>query len=220
MTTSSNDWLIVGGSYPGALVAWFKNVYPDTVKAAWSSSGVINAIEQYTEYDMDLYLQTQKNLGGCHQEISDVTNDIQRIFLFGNTTEKNELLTKFNVTNKNIDHADFMSFISDIWAGAVQYGNRTYVCTVLEHEWFDIAPIQIVANLAGPDAFNMNANEYDVEAYITNTTVDENKASRQWSWQFCTEFGFFQQPNMMYPMRSLVLDHDYWINYCKRSFSL
>lgn len=51
------------------------------------------------------------------------------------------MLNKFGVKNMNIDRADFMDFIADIWAGAVQYGNRTYVCTVLEHEWFDIAPI-------------------------------------------------------------------------------
>jgi len=66
MATKTENWLINGGSYPGALVAWFKNVYPNHVRAAWSSSGVINAIEDYTEYDMDLYLQTQKNLGTCH----------------------------------------------------------------------------------------------------------------------------------------------------------
>jgi dipeptidyl aminopeptidase/acylaminoacyl peptidase len=50
--------MIVGGSYPGAMVAWFKNRYPDHVMAVWASSGVINAIQDYHHYDMDVYLST------------------------------------------------------------------------------------------------------------------------------------------------------------------
>jgi len=50
--------MVVGGSYPGAFVAWFKNRYPDHVMAAWSSSGVINAIQDYLHYDMDVMLTT------------------------------------------------------------------------------------------------------------------------------------------------------------------
>jgi hypothetical protein len=38
------QWVCVGGSYPGALSAWFKAKYPNHVVAAWSSSGVINPI--------------------------------------------------------------------------------------------------------------------------------------------------------------------------------
>jgi len=70
MNVTTNQWLIIGGSYPGALVAWFKNNYPDHVRAAWSSSGVINAVERFTDFDMDIYLAAQKNLGGCQTEIA------------------------------------------------------------------------------------------------------------------------------------------------------
>ena len=38
------QWVTVGGSYPGALSAWFKAKYPEHAAAAWSSSGVINVI--------------------------------------------------------------------------------------------------------------------------------------------------------------------------------
>ena len=43
--------LMIGGSYAGAYVAWFKHVYPDHVKAVWSSSGVVYAKEYYSEFD-------------------------------------------------------------------------------------------------------------------------------------------------------------------------
>jgi len=48
----------VGGSYPGALSAWFKSKYPTHAVAAWASSGVIHAIEDYTNYDLDVYNTT------------------------------------------------------------------------------------------------------------------------------------------------------------------
>lgn len=43
--------VMIGGSYPGAYVAWFKYMYPDHVKAVWSSSGVVEAKEWFFEFD-------------------------------------------------------------------------------------------------------------------------------------------------------------------------
>ena len=42
------DWIVIGGSYPGALAAWFKSHYPNHALGAWSSSGVINAIKDFS----------------------------------------------------------------------------------------------------------------------------------------------------------------------------
>jgi hypothetical protein len=50
-----HKWLTIGGSYPGALSAWFKSQYPTTASAAWSSSGVINIIQNFEMYDYDIY---------------------------------------------------------------------------------------------------------------------------------------------------------------------
>lgn len=52
------DWIVVGGSYPGALAAWFKSQYPDHAVGAWSSSGVIHAIEDFRNFDLDIYTKT------------------------------------------------------------------------------------------------------------------------------------------------------------------
>lgn len=57
--------VIVGGSYAGAFAAWFKHLYPQHVKAAWSSSGVIEAVEMYDQYDVDLYMSAQYTTNDC-----------------------------------------------------------------------------------------------------------------------------------------------------------
>lgn len=48
-------WIIVGGSYPGALSAWFHYKYPHLSVMSWSSSGVINNIADYTQFDGHVY---------------------------------------------------------------------------------------------------------------------------------------------------------------------
>lgn len=48
-------WIIIGGGYAGALAAWFKSKYPLQVIGAWSSSGVIKAVEDFREYDQAIY---------------------------------------------------------------------------------------------------------------------------------------------------------------------
>ena len=38
-------------------------------------------------------------------------------------------------------------------------------------------------------------------------------------WQVCTEFGWFQVPNKVFPMRSQLLGPDYWLQFCKDVFA-
>jgi len=53
------DWVLVGGSYPGALTAWFKSKYPDHIIGGWSSSGVIDAVNNFSNFDYSLYNSTK-----------------------------------------------------------------------------------------------------------------------------------------------------------------
>lgn len=41
---------------------------------------------------------------------------------------------------------------------------------------------------------------------------------RQWTWQVCTEFGWFQVPNAKHPMRSNFVGPQYWSPFCEAVF--
>ncbi len=59
------EWIVIGGSYPGALAAWFKSQYPLHSLGAWSSSGVINAIYDYHLFDNSLFTSLSKSGADC-----------------------------------------------------------------------------------------------------------------------------------------------------------
>lgn len=44
---SNNPWITVGGSYPGALSAWFRYKYPHLTIGSIASSAVVQAIENF-----------------------------------------------------------------------------------------------------------------------------------------------------------------------------
>lgn len=52
---------------------------------------------------------------------------------------------------------------------------------------------------------------------LQDITIDVNKNLRQWTWQYCTEFGFFQTPSQT-PVRSTKISLPFWPDYCKRIF--
>lgn len=64
--------------------------------------------------------------------------------------------------------------------------------------------------------------DYDTGANskIRNTTIDTTYSSRQWTWQYCREFGWFQVASKLHQMRSKFVDEKYFSNQCAGIFNL
>ena len=69
----------------------------------------------------------------------------------------------------------------------------------------------------GHNVANVNPGDYDTRV-IAETTVDVNSAARPWTFQYCSEYGWFQIPSEEHVMRSTMLASDYWYAMCARSF--
>jgi len=63
--TNKNDVLVIGGSYPGALSAWFRERYPHLAIGSWSSSGVVQPIVDFWKFDEQTYTSTLKSGEAC-----------------------------------------------------------------------------------------------------------------------------------------------------------
>ena len=77
---------MVGGSYPGALSAWFKQRYPQLAIASWSSSGVVYPITDFWKFDEQIYTSTIKSGEYCPTVIQDVFGKVQDALVGGNET--------------------------------------------------------------------------------------------------------------------------------------
>lgn len=49
--SENNPWITVGGSYAGAVSAWFRYLYPHLTIGALASSAVVHSILDFQDYD-------------------------------------------------------------------------------------------------------------------------------------------------------------------------
>jgi len=64
---------------------------------------------------------------------------------------------------------------------------------------------------------DVNPGDYDTRK-IAKTVVDPFSAARPWTFQYCSEYGWFQVPSQEHVMRSTMLALPYWYEMCERSF--
>ena len=212
------EWIVIGGSYPGALSAWFKSQYPLHALGAWSSSGVVHAVYDFHDFDNSLYTSMSKSGATCPSQVVAQYTYIEEQFAQG--TNIDEICTIFNIDPTQLNQKDFFWFLSDIYTTGVQYGDRTNLCAMLQGQYDQNMPMldQLTEVAAYGKAKGLNYYQYDANS-LQDTTIDINSNLRQWTYQYCTEFGFFQTPlSDTYGMRSQVLNLDFWPDYCTRIF--
>lgn len=90
----------------------------------------------------------------------------------------------------NLRTDDYQSYFADITAGAVQYGGRTALCNYLEPDQDESPEVIAYAITKYGNSTGSNPDDYD-RTLIANTTIDVNSSGRPWSFQYCTEYGWF-----------------------------
>jgi len=68
---NNNPWISIGGSYPGALSAWYRYKYPHLTIGAIASSAVVNAIADFYQFDEQMYRSAMKSGDFCTKAIND-----------------------------------------------------------------------------------------------------------------------------------------------------
>ena len=148
----------------------------------------------------------------------------------GNARENGVTDTIIDKTLASSEHAytdmrtdDWMFFYADIFVEAVQYGGRTKLCDTLK-DLPDDTPqqsdelVRVMVEYGANEG--VNPSDYDSVNVIADTKVDVNGFARPWTYQYCTEYGFYQTPSHQnqHSMRSDFLRYDYWPKMCARSY--
>ncbi|KAK7346377.1 hypothetical protein VNO80_20895 [Phaseolus coccineus] len=212
-TKIENPWFVFGGSYAGALSAWFRLKFPHLTCGSLASSAVVLSVYNYTEYDQ----QVGTSAGAeCKSVLQETTQLIEHKL----ATNGEELKASFNADDLERD-GDFMYLVADAAALAIQNGTPDKLCNPMVktkkagEDLVDAYAKYVKEFFFG--TFGFNVQIYDQE-YLKKTSINEDSSTRLWWFQVCTEVANFQVAPSNDSIRSSKLDTKYHLDLCKNVF--
>ncbi|RHY32557.1 hypothetical protein DYB32_002460 [Aphanomyces invadans] len=206
LDTKNNPWIAVGGSYPGALSAWFRIAYPNATVASISSSGVVKPIYNFHGFDE----QVAESVGPeCADSLRRITAAYEAEIAAGRGKQVKALFGA-----EALNDPDFFYMLADSAAMAVQYGTKDKLCGPM------VAAVK--ANVSLTEAFaNFTLAKYGKEFgygcfYDTGclkSNVERWPEGRSWRWQKCSQVA----PHVG-SLRSSIVDLEYHENQCFEIF--
>ncbi|GAB0098737.1 Peptidase S28 [Sergentomyia squamirostris] len=212
--------ILVGGSYSATMVTWFRQMYPELVNGAWSSSAPLRAQVDFVEYFKTVG-QSVRTVSGdeCYNSIDEAFFEAERLIEDG---EFEVLSQKFNLcsplSDNRFDIAYFFLTLASVSGAVVQYhwpGDIEFICSmIMGGETALDGYAELVQLLLGDECwyadYEMSA-EYERQVTWRNNTAE---MSRQWFFQTCNEYGWFQtsgSPNQPFGSSFPV---DFYIQWC------
>jgi len=231
--TQKNPWFSFGGSYPGALSAWFRMKFPHLVYGSIASSGPVQAQLNFEGYNTVVADSLSSPLVGGSQSC---LNSVESAFNALNGLNSTQIQSIFNSCLNVTEPEDLFMFVAnlaDIFEEIVQYNsasnpNISDICLIMIDQ--SRAPLDnlalINANYLAKNNKPCMDNSYSlsIQRDYGNITVDRGATGvgiRQWTWQTCTEFAYFQtcDPNTICPFSPLVTLESQ-TQYCSQLFNI
>ena len=214
--------IVFGGSYPGALSSWAKLKYPHLISASIASSAPVLAKLDFYEYD----LATQQALGDtCTDSIIIALHDVEQLLLNNSI----ELKQSFGCSDIS-DDVGFLYILADAVAYSAQYTSnqpgaryhlREFMCSIFADT--SKTPVYNYIRYVSELFHRLNTNCVDfsmAEQSLMNTDTSPQYNQRQWYYQSCKEFGYFQSspPAPHKSLRSSRLTVEWHIQLCNKVF--
>ena len=220
--------IVIGGSYTGSISAWFRMMYPHLVIGSIASSAPVVLKEDFNEYDEHIASVLSQRDESCLTNVRDAMDAITDA-IDSNYTAMQEATGCEKISNST----DFLYVLADAVAGAVQYNDDNgseddQTVNLLCKRMNDTSIGDLQARL-----FNFTKEMFRIygescldfsSAFekLNDTTLDNVSSSRQWMYQSCQEFGYFQiaSSNDSTRTRSTRIDLEYHEALCKNLFDI
>jgi pimeloyl-ACP methyl ester carboxylesterase len=208
----TGQWIAVGGSYAGAMAAYLRAQYPQEIAGSLASSGPVLPDVDFSEYDRHVAEQAGANcLQATQRAVADIENEMKTEAGFEN------IKSQFQAEVLR-DQDDFLYLVADTAAAAVQYGMKDRFCEKVETRGLTgyAEAAKMVAGIFG------NLVLLSAQAAESTELATGPIGMRQWFYQSCTEFGFFQNAwhEPRYSARSTRINAQYHDQVCRRLFGL
>ncbi|XP_068977754.1 putative serine protease K12H4.7 [Bombus flavifrons] len=233
---AGTKWIAFGGSYAGSLAAWLRYKYPHLVHGAVSASGPLLAEIDFQEYFVVVENALKEHSEACVNAILEANKQFH--IMLHHPIGQQGIAKKFilcdpiNEHTKRNDISNLYETIASIFAGIVQYNkdNRNNsamanltidsACDILTNETLGIA----IDRLAILSTKILQASEKKCLDYMYNKMIhklrnitwasEEAEGGRQWTYQTCTEFGFFQTSTARPKLFSETFPVDFFVQQC------
>lgn len=218
MLAGSPKVVVFGGSYPGSLAAWFRLKYPHLADGAVASSAPLLAKVNFIEYleVVDASLMTyDASKGACNTAVSQATQNIQiMVATYGGRQQLQKMFKLCDSLDPNVAK-DIMNFYQTLvgnFEGVVQYNkdNRAFegavgtnitvdtLCDIMT-DTSNGSPLERYAmvNTLIMKTYDEDCQDFKYDKMIdsmreTSWNSSAAEGGRQWTYQTCTEFGFYQ----------------------------
>jgi pimeloyl-ACP methyl ester carboxylesterase len=209
-------WIAVGGSYSGALSAYYRLTYPNSIAGSLASSGPVQAKAEFEEYDHQIATVVPP---ACLAAIQRVTAEVEDDL---KTKDGNAAVKSLFGSAMVKDDVDFLYIVADMAAIAIQYGSRQEFCSTVTTA-SDPKAAYAKLGLELFRGFGMTTLEDTAQGNMSENPADyRNNGMRQWLYQSCTEFGYWQVAyhDPKFSSRSARIDLPFHDGICTRLFGI
>jgi pimeloyl-ACP methyl ester carboxylesterase len=212
VTPDKAPWILVGGSYSGALTSWTMVNKPGLFAAGYASSAVVEAILDFWQYFEPVRQNMPKN---CSADVEAVIKKVDTTFLSGNPTAIQAVKDNFGLGSmKHLDDAAG-ALRNNLWdwqSLQVTSGPNTSFfkfCDALEVKDGVSAPASgwgvdhafaawgaywrnsyLDGLCDGTDPEDCLGSYNTTQSYWSDTDI--NNSNRSWMWIVCNEVGYLQ----------------------------
>ncbi|EJD01632.1 uncharacterized protein FOMMEDRAFT_111593 [Fomitiporia mediterranea MF3/22] len=212
VTPDKAPWVLIGGSYSGALTGWTMVNKPDIFFAGYASSAVEESIIYFWQYFDPIRQFMPAN---CSADVQAAIAHIDQVFTHGSTAEIASIKSNFGLGDMtHLDDVagalrnnlwDWQSLSPTSGPGALFF---TF-CDALEVKngvsagprgWGVDHALQAWGKFWNETYYELLCGDMDAETCLgtydptqdfwTNTTIDNS--GRSWTWIVCNQVGFFQ----------------------------
>lgn len=209
-------WIAVGGSYSGSLSAYYRLTHPMEIAGSLASSGPVQAKAEFEEYDYQVATIVPK---ACLAAIQRVTAEVESDL----RTDSGRAAVKSLFGSSIVrDDVDFLYIVADMAAIAIQYGSRDEFCSTIQKA-SDPKRAYAAIGLRLFADFGMTTVEDTAQGNMSENPEDYRKnGMRQWLYQSCTEYGYWQvaHHDSRTSSRSRRIDLAFHNNLCARMFGI